>query len=133
MRKKSDYKLNIYYKSNNKDMKNIQSFEQFNESQSQVVNEELFGLNKSKKRKANLQKALDKYVPVWVRKRAISDPTQEELDQFWADAEADDYETGDLSDGSGGVGNKDGKLIYRSSDAIGDRIGYSKHIFGGGA
>lgn len=112
-------------------MKNIQSFEQFNESQTQVVNEELFGLNKTKKRKTNLQKALDKYVPVWVRKNKLDDPTKEDLDKFWADAEKDDFESGDLSDGPGGVGLDGKKLRYRASDSI--NVGYDQHLFGGGA
>ena len=111
-------------------MKNIQSFEQFNESQ--VVNEELFGMNKDKKRKGNLQKALDKYVPVWVRKGKLSEPSKEELDAFWKAAEADNYESGDLSDGPGGVGlDGKGKLRYRSSDTL--NVGYNQHTFGGGA
>ena len=113
-------------------MKNIKTFEQFNESQSQAVNEEWFGLNKDKKRKRNIQEALDRYVPVWVRAGKISDPTEEDLDKFWSDAEADDYESGDVEGGPGGVGfDKEAKKIrYRKASEI--NINYSNHVFGSG-
>lgn len=115
-------------------MKNIQTFEQFSFEQDEMTNEELFGLGKSKseKRKDTLQKALDKYVPVWVRARKLDEPSKEDLDKFWADAEADDYESGDLESGPGGVGldQKAKKLRYRKSDEL--NVGYNQHVFGSG-
>ena len=115
-------------------MKNIQSFQQFNESQIHMTNEELFGFSKgekSAKKKAVLQKALDKYVPVWVRSGKLTEPTEEELKSFWAAAEADDYASGELEEGSGGVGlGKDKKLRYRKISEI--NVGYNRHSFGSG-
>ena len=115
-------------------MKNIQTFEQYSQNQDENINEEFFGLGKrkSEKRKAVIQSALDKYVPVWVRSGKLTEPTEEELSKFWADAEADDYESGDIEKGPGGVGlggNK--KIRYRKSDDI--NVGYTRHSFGSGA
>lgn len=86
------------------------------------VNEELFGLTKAEKveRRINaLQDALDRYLPIWIRKKSIDIPSKIDLDKFWMDAKSDDYMSGDIVGGSGGVGiGSDKKLIYRKSSDI---------------
>jgi len=116
-------------------MKNIKSFQQFNGAQIHMTNEELLGFSKaerSNKKKAIIQKALDKYVPVWTRNKKISEPTKEELVKFWADAEADGFASGEIEEGAGGVGFDQGaeKLRYRKLSDI--KVGYKRHSFGSG-
>jgi hypothetical protein len=70
------------------------------------VNEELFGLTKAEKveRRINaLQDALDRYLPIWIRKKSIDIPSKIDLDKFWMDAKSDDYMSGDIVGGSGGL------------------------------
>lgn len=86
-------------------------------------NEELFGLSKAEKtdrRIKNLQNSLDKYLSIWTRKGSVKSPTQEQLDKFWHDAEMDDYKSGDVVGGSGGLGiDPNTKVIrYRKSSEI---------------
>lgn len=86
------------------------------------VNEELFGLTKAEKierRMTTLQDALDRYLPIWIRKKSIDIPSKVDLDKFWEDAKSDDYMSGDIVGGSGGVGiSADKKLMYRKSSDI---------------
>lgn len=86
-------------------------------------NEELFGLSKSEKierRKKNLQKSLDRYLPIWSRKGSVKPPTKDDLDTFWKDAEIDEYRSGDVIGGPGGLGfDPTTKVIrYRKSEDI---------------
>jgi hypothetical protein len=86
------------------------------------INEELFGLTKLEKidrRMKNIQDSLDKYLPVWIRKKAINVPNKADLDNFWNDAKSDDYASGDILGGSSGVGiGPEKNLIYRKSSGI---------------
>lgn len=86
------------------------------------INEELFGLTKAEKidrRMKNLQDSLDRYLPIWIRKKAINVPTKYDLDKFWEDAKKDDYLSGDIVGGSGGVGiSADKKIIYRDHSKV---------------
>ncbi len=92
------------------------------------LNEELFGLTRAEKidrRIKNLQDSLDKYLPVWSKKGSIKMPNRGQLDKFWDDAKLDDYKSGDVIGGSGGVGiDRDTKsIMYRPSDKIRTKSG----------
>ena len=101
----------------------IRKYKDFTNS-TKPIKEELFGFGLTKaekieKRKINLQNSLDKYLPIWIRKRAIKTPTKFDLDKFWEDAESDDFQSGDIVGGSGGVGISNEKsLMYRNSSNI---------------
>ena len=89
-------------------MKHLKTFENYS------VNEEIFGLS-SKERAESKKKELqtnqiDKYVPIWVKKQAIEQPSQETLNKFWADAAKDGYE--------GVAGIIDKKLVYKPSKNV---------------
>lgn len=94
----------------------------YNKFISQSVNEELFGLSKVEKlerRRVNLQNSLDKYLPIWIRKNSINVPSKSILDKFWEEAELDEYRSGDIVGGPGGVGiDSEGNLMYRRSDDV---------------
>jgi hypothetical protein len=86
------------------------------------INEELFGLTRAEKierRRTTLQDSLDRYLPIWIRKKSIDIPSKADLDKFWDDAKNDDYMSGNIVGGSGGVGiGADKKLMYRKSSDI---------------
>lgn len=125
-------------------MKHVKSFENFK------INEEVLGFSaaeKSAKRKEKLKADLDKYVPVYVRKGAIEQPTPADLDKFMADAEKDDFQgvvavDNRKYDEKGELVMKDGKPEFLPKGTPG-KIGYrrekdvnwgsaSGHTFGAG-
>lgn len=108
-------------------MKHLKTFENYS------VNEEIFGLSKAERtesKKEKLQAELDRLLPVWTRKKAVNKPTQEVMDKFWADAEADGYK------GLPGLSSKNfpADLMYRPESKIKwGSAGMSGHTFGSGS
>ena len=105
-------------------MKHLKTFENYS------VNEEFWGLSKDERtesKKQKLQAELDRLVPVWTRKGTIKKPTQEVLDQFWSDAEADGYK------GLPGIKDRNypTEIVYRNADSI-KWGGAGGHAFGSG-
>lgn len=83
---------------------------QIPESIEELTEEELaefWGDKGKEKRKARLEADYNKYSNAWLRKRAITKPTEEEYNEFMAKAEADDYQ--------GRVAKKGDKMYYRAS------------------
>jgi hypothetical protein len=108
-------------------MKHVQTFKNFS-----INEEEVFGFSSAEKRekkKNKLQEDLNKYVPIYFRKGAIIEPTQDDLDKFMADAEKDDFEGVFAIDNSKG---KPGKICYRAEKDV-SWGSSSGHTFGSGA
>jgi hypothetical protein len=80
------------------------------ESVEELTEEELaefWGDKAKEKRKARLEADYNKYANAWLRKRAITKPTEEEYNEFMAKAEADGYK--------GRVAKEGDKMYYRAS------------------